>query len=313
MALEMTEALSQWASARGYRAAWGSLAALEEARSGIERRLQAGEIDPEFHQEQLRVPEVCATPGSSDLKTVVVVAVPRPAHTVRFTLESGPFEAILPPTYVRYRGLPQEVLEDLRASVFLPPARLDILSAPLKALAGSLGLVSYGRNNITYVPGMGSYFQLAGFLTDADPDLAPGWRPQPPERLAACENCESCFSLCPSGAIDAERFLLRAERCLTLFSETPGDWPAWFSPSMHRCLIGCLDCQQSCPENAGLLGTEPSGIWFTREETQAILADDGRRSGPVWADTARKFDAARMTHFEPVLCRNLRALLSTRV
>lgn len=180
----------------------------------------------------------------------------------------------------------------MRASVFHPPARLDILSAPLQALVGGVG--------------------LAGFLTDADLDLAPDWRPQPPARLAACENCESCFSLCPSGAIDAERFLLRAERCLTLFSETPGDWPAWFSPSMQRCLIGCLDCQQSCPENAGLLRTEPSGISFTREETEAILAGDGRRSGPIWAGIAQKFDAARMTHFEPVLCRNLRAVLSAK-
>ena len=59
--------------------------------------------------------------------------------------------------------------------------------APLKPLAVRLGLVRYGRNNVTYAPGMGSYIQLLGYLTDASLPLPDGWRPQEPTLLPECE------------------------------------------------------------------------------------------------------------------------------
>lgn len=305
----MIEAFEQWAAERGYRAGWGSLAVLDDVRMDIERRLAAGEIDPEFHRDQLASLQYSASQELPHAKRVLLIAVPRPAHTVRFTLDAGPFDTLLPPTYVWYNGLPEEVRHDLDAHVFQQRFQLRILSAPLKALASRLGLVVYGRNNITYVPGLGSYFQLVGFLTDAELDLPAGWRPQSARQMPECENCESCRSACPSGAIDEQRFLLHAERCLTLFTETPGQWPGWFSPSMHHCLIGCLACQQACPENAGLLRIEPAGMCFSAQETEAILSDDGPRCGAAWPGIKQKLETVRMNHFEPVLSRNLRALL----
>ncbi|MBI4875356.1 MAG: hypothetical protein HY822_12050 [Acidobacteria bacterium] len=308
MSLPRIEALRQWAAIRGYSVAWGPLTALDDVRSEIERRLQAGEIDPAFYQAQIATLQDSAPEDLPRPKSVLVVAVPRPAHTVRFTFDSGPLDAVLPPTYVRYRGLPEDVLEDLKAHVLQDSFRLSILSAPLKALAGRLGLIAYGRNNITYVPGLGSYFQLAGFLTDAALELPENWRPQPARPLPECESCSSCLSSCPTGAIAEERFLLHAERCLTLPTENAGDWPEWFSPSMHRCLIGCLACQQACPENAGRLRFEPSGIVFNAEETAAILSGDRLGNETAWESIWQKIEAVRMTHFEPVLSRNLRAL-----
>ena len=305
----MIEALEQWAVERGYRAGWGSLSALDEVRSDLERRLEAGEIDPEFHRDQLASLQYSASQELSDAKRVLLIAVPRPGHTVRFTLDAGPFDTLLPPTYVWYKGLPEEVRRDLDAQVFHQRFQLRVLSAPLKALASRLGLVVYGRNNITYVPGLGSYFQLVGFLTEAELDLPAGWPRQPARQMRECENCESCRSACPTGAIAEERFLLHAERCLTLFNEAAGEWPDWLSPSMHHCLIGCLACQRACPENAALLRTEPAGMCFSAQETEAILSDDGERRGPAWPGIKQKLATVRMNHFEPVLSRNLRALL----
>jgi len=276
------EAFEQWAAERDYRAGWGSLAVLDDVRMDIERRLAAGEIDPEFHRDQLASLQYSASRELPHAKRVLLIAVPRPGHTVRFTLD---------------------------AHVFHQRFQLRILSAPLKALASRLGLVVYGRNNIAYVPGLGSYFQLVGFLTDGELDLPAGWRPQSARQMPECENCESCRSACPSGAIGEQRFLLHAERCLTLFTETPGQWPGWFSPSMHHCLIGCLACQQACPENAGLLRIEPAGMCFSAQETEAILSDDGQRCGAAWPGIKQKLETVRMNHFEPVLSRNLRALL----
>ena len=39
--------------------------------------------------------------------------------------------------------------------------------APIKTVAAMLGLVRYGRNNIAYADGIGSYLQLCGYITDA--------------------------------------------------------------------------------------------------------------------------------------------------
>ena len=59
--------------------------------------------------------------------------------------------------------------------------------------------------------------------------------------------------------------------------------PAWARPPDTLCLIGCLACQQVCPENKGRLKTVPSGMEFTAEETEAVI-EAGRglaSSGPA--------------------------------
>ena len=67
---------------------------------------------------------------------------------------------------------------------------------PLKTLAACAGLARYGRNNIAYVPGLGSYLMLAACcLSDAPPpDDAPWGEPQELER---CERCSACLRACP--------------------------------------------------------------------------------------------------------------------
>ena len=82
---------------------------------------------------------------------------------------------------------------------------------PIKRLAVLCGLAEYGRNNITSVPGIGSWVQYTVFLTDAPFDDS-NWR-EKPVMAAECEDCDICIKACPKGAISKERFLFYREKC----------------------------------------------------------------------------------------------------
>jgi epoxyqueuosine reductase len=294
---------------RGYRVAWGSLEAADLACRDVLARRASGEIDASFYQGNLgsfRPPERSRQDGDR----VLVVAMPRPAHSVVFDLGGGSRLAIIPPTYVQYTALFDEVARDLQANALPPGSRVERAQAPLKSLAARLGLVRYGRNNLTYAPGCGTYLQLFGYVTDAPLPVPKGWRPSEPELLPTCESCTACRDACPTGAIGEDRVLLRAERCLTWLNENPGPWPAWLASDAHRCLVGCLSCQTVCPENAQLTVTD-TGISFTPEETATILDDQPDHSGSaVWDAIRAKLDLIRLNE-GPVLGRNLRALIAS--
>ena len=83
-----------------------------------------------------------------------------------------------------------------------------------------------------------------------------------------------------------DRVLLHAERCLTYINENPGPWPTFVPTRAHHCLLGCLLCQRSCPANSKL-PIESTGVAFSREETEALLADTGTTSRPSGIECAR--------------------------
>ena len=127
--------------------------------------------------------------------------------------------------------------------------------------------------------------------------------------MAACENCSACRRNCPSGAISAERFLLYAERCITYHNEHPSDvpFPAWLDPSWHNCLLGCMYCQNVCPQNRDFWSWVEEGAEFSEKETGLFLQGVPLEQLP--AATAEKLEWLELTEYADVLPRNLRALL----
>jgi len=218
------------------------------------------------------------------------------------------FKALLPPTYFRYRATFEDVRMDL-AENGLPGVQTEYLAAPLKSIAGYLGLVRYGRNNIGYANNLGSYIQLCGYWVAVS-------LPQIEESstvslLRLCENCSICASVCPTDAISEYRMLLRAERCLTFLNENPGEWPGWVSPQAHNCLLGCFECQRACPANPESR-IEDTGLSFSAAETRRLLApkstDDERAETGIRA----KLAWLGQPYVESVLGRNLCALLQSK-
>ncbi len=301
----MERRLLEWAQERGYRVAWGPASVVAEARRGVLERRERGEIEAGFFRDAVEALTGDALPG---LASVVAVAKPAPAHLVRFRRAGAAVEALLPPTYVRYRATFEEVRQDL-ARHGLPGARVEQIDGPLKAVAERLGLVRYGRNNVTYAEGLGSYVQLCLFATDAE--LPTAAAAAAPALLEACAGCAACAAVCPTGAIDGERVLLHGERCLTRFNEVPGDWPEWLPAAAHECLLGCVACQQVCPAN-GEMEVVDTGVEFSETETRTLLEGGGDDGGRAGFGVRCKLAWLGQPYAEPVLGRNLRALLAAR-
>ncbi|MFX1537857.1 MAG: 4Fe-4S double cluster binding domain-containing protein, partial [Promethearchaeota archaeon] len=168
------------------------------------------------------------------------------------------------------------------------------------------GLAKYGRNNISYIPGLGSFYRLVAFysnLTCGDDN----W--QELQMMEYCQKCSACLRKCPTNAITPNRFLLRAERCITFLNEKPGNisFPDWLELSWHNCLIGCLHCQTVCPVNKKLLPWIEQGAEFSEEETRMLL--QGSSLDQLPALTINKLKKCSLIDYIDVFSRNLGVFL----
>ena len=175
---------------------------------------------------------------------------------------------------------------------------------PLKLLAVRSGLAAYGKNNVSYMPGKGSFHRLMAFYTDLPADDR-CWGE--PAMLDRCRTCTACITACFTHAIDRDRFLLHAERCLTFLNEFAGEFPDWVESSWHHCVVGCLQCQALCPENARALKSIETGPTFPENETALLLKGVSQEQLPP--ELRRKLETLGLLEYLELLPRNLRVLL----
>jgi epoxyqueuosine reductase len=302
MASELLSPLSE----HGYQWRIVSIDHLEELREEIEGPHRQGLYDEEFYQERI-VPLVFKPPTElKDAISLIIVTSPQPQFRVVFTWKGEKRPALLPPTYVRYKAVKTRAKEQFER--ILSPAGYHVAAAflPEKLLVARSGLGAYGKNNISYVPGMGSFHEPAAFYSDL-PCPDDDWQEKP--MLKRCQKCSACVRQCPSGAITSERFLLRVERCITFRNEKAGTipFPEWLDPSWHNSLVGCMICQQVCPENKKFLKWIEAGPEFSEEETGLIA--QGIHFEKLPADTKDKWKWLGLSEDFEVFPRNLKALL----
>ena len=160
--------LVEWADSRGWLVGWAGIGVLRAALAEIKTRRRSGEVPEAFAHDNLSFDGGDGQAQRDDgTWRVLVIVTPRSACRIGFLPGGRRFDALLPPTYERYRPIFEDVRKELEQDV-LPGARVETLDAPLKLLAARLGLVRYGRTNVTYAPSIGSYLQMLGYLTDAD-------------------------------------------------------------------------------------------------------------------------------------------------
>jgi len=273
---------------------------VERLESEIDGHLAVGALDADLAHEYLDDHDY--QPARLSDGTAIVVATPQPQIEVAFTHSGQTHNLIIPPTYLHDTDTE---IEDIIGGLLEPYGySLSNLQVVKKALAVHSGLALYGRNNLAYVPGMGSFHRLTAFLTDMP---APAGEWQEFRALDLCGTCRACIKGCPTGAIGDQRFLIRAERCLTYHNEGRAPFPDWIDPDWHNSLVGCMHCQLKCPENRALLDWIEPGERFTQEETRLLLV--GTPQSDLPAATVNKLESMNMLQYLEQLPRNLAAVL----
>jgi len=133
------ETIQAWAKARDYHVAVGPIALLDEVRSSLRKRRESGEIEDGFYRDNLDVFTYLEDVPLENPRSIILVAVSKPAHILVFTVGEKKIETILPPTYVRYRKTFGEVRDDLADALSSLGFRVELMNAPLKVLANRLG------------------------------------------------------------------------------------------------------------------------------------------------------------------------------
>jgi len=279
---------------------------LYDLQAEIEGHYREGRIDQDVYQEHLAVFNF-SLPGSlPETRSLIVVAIPQPPVRVTFAWDGQPVPLVAPPTYLHWRKTDRRV-EGLLMEVLGPQGyRVAPAIVPKKLLAVRSGLAAYGKNNICYVPGMGSFLGLTVYFSDLPCPDDP-WRE--PHMMEACQKCSACLRNCPVGAITTERFLLHAERCITFHSERANEipYPSWIDPSWLDCLVGCMRCQRICPQNKDVREWVEDGVAFTPEEAALLL--QGVPLAQLPAATVEKLEQGDLVGLLDVMPRNLGVFL----
>lgn len=287
---------------KGWKGKIVSISHLGELHKEIEEHRENGLLDETLYEEYLASFDFNVSETFDRTASVIIVAAPQPQVRITVAYQGRIFPVIIPPTYDMATD---HHIKDALESVLKPEGfRLVKKRLPEKLIAARSGLARYGKNNITYVTGMGSFHRPAVYISDL-PCLEDNWGDF--KLLKTCDGCTACLDACPTQAIVPERFLIHAEQCITFHNERPGEFPKWLDPLWHNCLVGCLSCQNICPMNQKLMDRIVDGPAFSEEETAYLF--DHTPQEDVAEKTRKKIDTLCLTEYGDVLGRNLKALI----
>ncbi len=287
---------------QGYEARTVSIYHVSSLQKQIAEQHKQGLLENQFFQERLNWFRFQIPDSLPKAQSIIVVAVPRPQTRGVFTWNGVRRPLVLPPTYTAYNAITDHVQNFLAKMLNERGYAVAGTALPLKLLAVRSGLGQYGRNNICYVSGMGSFLQLVAVYCDM-PCEEDSW--QEATMLQECEKCDLCRRACPTGAIPSDRFLLRAELCISYHNEKKGDipFPSWMDPSWHNCIEGCMRCQRACPVDKKSLDWVEGEEEFSEEETALLLGGTTRDKLPE--ETIRKLAQLDILNDLNILPRNL--------
>jgi epoxyqueuosine reductase len=307
--------LLQWASARSYRLAWAPSLILYDALEELEKHENEGILD-ESQSVLIKRWYSLAEQIVKNYKTLMMIAFSTANMTgkITFNLYGEKFSALLPPNYGD-RGaviqMEQQVEADILDCGEKNGFRIEKFRGPYKNLAVRIGIGLYGRNNLLYVDGMGSYVRLMGYVIDQtlDTDGFQMIQSFSTGHLSNCETCGACAKACPTKAINSERFLLKIDRCLSNLSDEEKIWPDFVYTAPNQCLVGCLTCQKVCPVNRGFTGVGVEReLAFTDEESDYIKSNANNNFG-LESSIVDKLCNAGFESYRPYILRNLRRIV----
>ncbi len=254
--------------------------------------------------------------GLSAEELALIIYIPKEVRTVQFELCDKRYEASIPPPI--YCDEPSDIDEFDKAVNDRLDGKARPVRLPMKSLSVLLGISRYGRNNITYIDGLGSLFIMRSYavkgLDENDIEISKPLGGFIDEDLQCpeCDGCFACIASCPTGAISNDRFLLHAERCMTYHNKNDKEFPAWIDGSSHNCIFGCLQCQVCCPMDFGKLIKKPSGVVFDEDETRYLVGiHETSEVKAIEAGIESKLAKLGIAYLRELMPRNLRALFAS--
>ena len=113
-----------------------------------------------------------------------------------------------------------------------------------RAGAERSGVGFIGKNTMLITRTHGSWVVLGTLVTDV--------AVEPSSPIAhGCGSCTLCIDACPTDALD-EPGVLDATRCLSYWTQTPGEMPEDVMDALGDRVYGCDICQDVCPWNRGI-------------------------------------------------------------
>jgi epoxyqueuosine reductase len=287
---------------QGIRVKTVSIEHIKALETEIMTRYQKGLLDSNLYIDYLASFDFVCHQKFKGAQSLIIASIPQPQIKVIFLRGDKPYPVVIPPTY--FFAIDDEVANLLKKDLEPQGYQIEKVRLPDKLLAAHSGLAQYGKNNITYVKGMGSFHRPVVFISDFPCEMD-SWGE--PTVMALCENCSACMKACPTQAIGSDRFQLHAERCLTFFNENSRDFPDWLSPSCHNSLVGCMICQKVCPANKEVVKWIKDGSTFDSNETALFLNSVPKEQLPK--DTLHKLKRLDLMSYYDVLGRNLKLLI----
>ncbi|NVM45548.1 MAG: epoxyqueuosine reductase [Candidatus Lokiarchaeota archaeon] len=245
-----------------------------------------------------------------DAKSLIVLATSTRMMYANFHLQGRVYDIMIPPPYYD-DGLLDEDLEDLVLNTIIQKPGYNIVKTRdqlhLKLLAVRSGLGTYGRNNICYIDGMGSFLTLHAYYTNYKMD-SDSWHSL--KMMDHCENCTFCIENCPTKAIRGDPFVIDASKCLPLYNEIDGEFPEWMDRSIHHSIMGCMKCQYLCPGNKEEIKRADRFEDVSEEETSMLLNGDFTEDlVSSLSFKIKMFDTSYGMEYLPRLKRNLELLV----
>ncbi len=264
----------------------------------INKKVASKEISPALFNQYLKHFDTSVPDSFPSASHVIIIAIPQYPIDVRFNWKGQAISLPVPPTYNhRVDATVESIFDDyLTENGFI----YKKANLPLKLLATHSGLSQYGRSNISFIEGLGSYYRLSAYYTDY-PDFQDNWGE--PSVLKLCKTCRLCQKKCPTNAISSDQFLIKAHQCLTFLNESKDDLPGWVKPSAHNSIMGCMICQKHCPLNKNLNAKIDFLCKFNEDETHAII---NKPNGKFFKETMVKLKKICMEDDIEIISRNIK-------
>ena len=196
--------------------------------------------------------------------SILIVAFQSPGGEIHFKHEGIDFSLPIPPAYLDDSTIQRLGEQLISAADGYQLAKVSAISLKLLAVLGGLG--KYGRNNLCYLDGFGSYCNFDAYYTDIPFE----GKANEPVFMDSCESCGLCIGNCPNEALGGQ-LAIDTPRCLTLWNEHEGAMPDWLSPGVHHAVVGCMRCQEVCPANKAVTQTKKEALELSEAEIEALL------------------------------------------